>query len=163
MNPQATAALPPGQAAALADSVLDMWRTGGTIAQAKGITEQECEALYAWGHSLYAQRKYEDAFRIFAQLVAWDHMESRYQMALACAMQASGRYADALQQFMVVAVMRLDDPAPVFHGAECQLALGQSADADQGLALAIDLCRPGEHDAIAARAKALRAAIASKK
>jgi len=150
------------QAAAFADNLIGLWRAGGTLAQAKGITRDECEAMYAWGHSLYAQRKYEDAFRIFAQLVAYDHMESRYQMALASAMQMTKRYEDALNQYAIVTVMRLDDPAPAYHSAECLLALGRVQDAVASLEMARELCADGQHDAVKARAQALLAALKDK-
>jgi hypothetical protein len=63
--------------------------------------------------------------------------------------------------------MRLDDPVPVYHCAECLLALGRPAEAAESLELAIGtLCKPGEHDVIKARAevllKAVRARIAAK-
>ncbi|WP_394065623.1 SycD/LcrH family type III secretion system chaperone [Alcaligenes sp. WGS1538] len=148
---------------ALAAAVVDMWTSGATVAQAKGITADECEAMYTFGHSLYGQGKYEDAFKIFARLVTYNHMESRYQMALASAMQMTGRYQEALQQYIVVTVMRLDDPVPVFHSAECQLALGQPEKARDSLELLIDaLCQPGVHDGIKARAQALLKTLEAK-
>lgn len=144
------------------NNLIGLWRAGGTLAQAKGITRDECEAMYAWGHSLYALRKYNDAFKIFAQLVAYDHMEPRYQMALASAMQMTGRHEDALQQYAIVTVMKLDDPAPAYHSAECLLALGRLADAVASLEMARELCASGKHDAIKARADALLKALKSK-
>lgn len=147
----------------LAATILELWTSGGALAQLKGITDEECEAMYAYGHSLYAQRKYNDAFKVFALLVTYDHMNSRYQFALASALQMTGRYEEALQQYLVVTVMRLDDPVPVFHSAECLLALGRPEEARESLELMMaDLCTPGRHDAIKARAEALLGAIEPK-
>lgn len=140
----------------MAAGIIDLWRSGNTLAQTMGITDEECEAMYAYGHSLYALGKYEDALKIFARLVTYDHMDSRYQMALASAMQMTGRYLEALQQYMVVAVMRVDDPVPVFHSAECLLALGRSEEARDSLELVTEtLCMPGKDDVIKSRAQAL--------
>ncbi|WP_323018734.1 SycD/LcrH family type III secretion system chaperone [Castellaniella sp.] len=148
---------------AAVENLIGLWKSGGTLAQAMGITAQECEAMYAHGHSLYAQGKYNDAFKIFAQLVSYDHMDSRYQLALASAMQITRRYEEALQQYVVVTVMRVDDPIPVFHSAECLLALGRPQEARESLELIIEsMCKPGEHDAVKARSEALLKAINAK-
>jgi len=163
MSAQADTDITSQEAAGIAENLFGLWKSGGTLAQAMGLTERECEAMYAYGHSLYAQGKYSDAFKVFAQLVAYDHMESRYQMALASAMQVTKRYEEALQHYMIVTVMRLDDPVPVFHCAECLLALGRPAEAAESLELVADtLCKPGEHDAIKARAQALLKALKAK-
>ncbi|MBB6084958.1 SycD/LcrH family type III secretion system chaperone [Castellaniella defragrans] len=163
MNAQTEPPITEQEAAGIAESLLGLWKAGGTLAQAMGLSAQECEAMYAYGHALYAQGKYDDAFKVFARLVAYDHMDSRYQLALACALQMTGRHEEALQHYMIVTVMRLDDPVPVFHCAECLLALGRPAEAAESLVLVIDtLCKAGEHDAIRARAEALLGALRAK-
>lgn len=163
MSEQTTPEFTQQDADAAAENLLGLWKSGGTLAQAMGITSRECEAMYAHGHSLYAQGKYNDAFKIFAQLVAYDHMDSRYQLALASAMQMTRRYEEALQQYIVVTVMRVDDPIPVFHSAECLLALGRPQEARESLELVVEsMCKPGEHDAVKARSEALLKAIAAK-
>ena len=163
MNVQAETGVTEQQAADAALNMLGLWKAGGTLAQAMGLTSRECEAMYTHGHALYGQGKYEDAFKVFAQLVAYDHMDTRYQMALASAMQMTRRYELALQHFMIVTVMRLDDPVPVYHCAECLLALGRVSEAIDSLELVAEtLCRPGEHDVIKARAQALVSALRQK-
>lgn len=160
MNAQTDPEITDQEAAAISENLFGLWKAGGTLAQAMGLSPRECEAMYAYGHSLYAQGKYNEAFKIFAQLVAYDHMDSRYQLALASAMQMTRRHEEALQHYMIVTVMRLDDPVPVFHCAECLLALGRPAEAAESLELAIGtLCKPGEHDAVKARAEAMLQAI----
>lgn len=160
MSVQADTDITRQEAAKFAEDLFGLWKAGGTLAQAIGLSQRECEAMYAYGHSLYAQAKYDDAFKVFAQLVAYDHMESRYQMALASAMQMTRRYEEALQHYMIATVMRIDDPVPVFHCAECLLALGRTAEAAESLELvAGSLCKPGEHDAIRSRAEALLKAL----
>ena len=163
MNAQTVPEITEEEAAGIAENLLGLWKAGGTLAQAMGLSPRECEAMYAYGHALYAQGKYNDAFKIFAQLVSYDHMDARYQLALASALQMTKRYEEALQQYMIVTVMRLDDPVPVYHCAECLLALGRPAEAAESLELAIDtLCKPGEHDAIKARAEMLLKAVRTK-
>lgn len=163
MSVETEAEITSEEAAALAENIFGLWTAGGTMAQAMGLTDRECEAMYAMGHGFYAQGRYQDAFKIFAQLVAYNHLESRYQMGLASAMQATKRYEEALQQYMIVTVMRLDDPIPVYHCAECLLALGRPNEADESLSLVVGtLCKPGEHDALRSRAQELLKALRQK-
>ncbi len=163
MSANADSTMTQDQIDSLTAWIEDFWRSGGTLSQTLGITANECEALYALGRSLYGQGKYEDAFKLFARLVTYDHMESRYQLALASCMQMTGRYQDALQQYVVVTVMRLDDPVPVFHSAECLLALGRPQEARDSLELVIgSLCKPGVHDQIRARSQVLLKALEAK-
>lgn len=152
----------PEDAPGLNEEVLKLWTSGHTLAEGMGISEREREALYVLGYSFYERGLYNEAFKIFARLVSLDHLESRYLMALGSAMQMTRRYEAALQQYMVVTLMRLDDPVPVFHSAECLLALGRPAEAVESLKLAIEsLCRAGEHDEIRNRAELLLKGISN--
>lgn len=163
MNTKTTPELTEEQADELVRDMLGVLTTGGTMGQVIGLTSRECEAMYAHGHSLYAQGRYEDAFKVFAQLVAYNHMEARYQMALGSAMQMTGRHEEALTQYVVAAVMMVDDPAPIFHSAECLLKLGRPAEAADSLELVIELCeQEGGHDATKVRAQAMLAALRAK-
>ena len=129
---------------------------GGTIGMALGITEQECEALYQFGHGFYAQGRYSEAFQVFSTLVGYDHLEPRYLVALAAAAQMLGRYEDALQHYGTAALLTLDDPAPLVHSAECCLALGQHEGAVEALELAIELIdQEPRHEALRPRVEAL--------
>lgn len=163
MNTHTETEFSPEELGALGIDLVDLWSAGGTLAQARGITPRECEAMYTLGHASYSQGKHEDAFKIFAYLVSYSHLESRYQMALAAAMQATHRYEEALKQYLLVTMMRVDDPAPVYHSAECLLALGRNDDAVESLNLVIEaMCKPGEHDAIKAQSQALLKALLQK-
>ena len=155
----AGAELTPQETARMVDELAALWRSGGPLGQAMDITDDECEALYAYGHALYQQGKYSDAMKAFAQVTAYNHMDARYQMAFGGAAQMLGRYEDALRQYVIVTMMRLDDPAPVYHSAECLLALGRLPEAAESLAMAIELSRGEEHAATRARASAMLQAV----
>jgi len=129
---------------------------GGTLADLHGISDDECEALYALGYGLYEQRRYEDALKVLAFLVAHNHMEHRYLMALGSAAQVLGKYRDALQQFAAATLLDPLEPLSVLQSAECLLALGKHSPAAESLSLALEMCKPGRHDAIKERALLLR-------
>ncbi|QEA13169.1 CesD/SycD/LcrH family type III secretion system chaperone [Comamonas flocculans] len=133
---------------------------GGILANISGITEQECEGLYQFGHGFYSQGRYQEAFRIFALLVTYNHLEARYLMALAASAQMLGRYRDALQHYTTATLLLLTDPAPLLYSAECCIALRQTEGAIESLRLALELCgdQP-EHAAVRTRAEALLAPL----
>ena len=150
-------------AAKAAEDLIGLWRNGGTLGQAMNITDDECEALYAFGHAQYEQGRYADAFKAFAQATIYNHLESRYQEAAGAAAQMLGRYEDALRHYLAVTVMKLDDPAPVYHCAECLLALGKLPEAAESLALVADMCEGDEARAgLKSRAQALLKALKTK-
>ncbi|MFA5487771.1 MAG: SycD/LcrH family type III secretion system chaperone [Candidimonas sp.] len=140
---------------------VEQFRNGGVAGQLLDITEEECEALYALGYSLYQQQRYNDAFKAFSLLVIYDHLEPRYQMALGASAQALGRFEDALRQYAVVAVMRIDDPTPLFHSAECLIAMGHTAQAVESLELAIEMAEAKGNEALLAKSRAIREKLLS--
>ena len=133
---------------------------GGTLAQVRGITEQECEGLYQFGHGFYSQGRYQEAFRIFALLVTYDHLEPRYLMALAASAQMLGRYRDALQHYSTATLLMIDNPTPLLYSAECCIALRETEGAVESLRLALEICDDDpEHAAVRTRAEALLAPL----
>lgn len=147
---------------AAAEDLSIMLRLGGTLGPGMGITLTECDALYQLGHRLYEQGRYGDALKAFSMLVIYDHLEPRYLMALGGAQQMLCRYQDALLQYGAAAVIRLDDPRPVFHSAECLVAMGQLPEALESLDLALTLCEDETHATLRMRAEALRQALKMK-
>lgn len=141
--------------ASAADSLVKLVAAGGTLATALNITERECEALYTLGRRLYEQGKYAQGIPVFAQLVAYNHLEPRYLAAFGAALQMLRRYEDALCQYMAVMVIALDDPAPALHSAECLIAMGKKAEAEESLELAIALCDHDRHDAMKEKSESL--------
>ena len=129
------------QAAALYGAVSGLLQSGGILGDdCWATTDQEREALYHLGHGLYEQGRYDDSFKVFSLLVMQDHLEPRYVFGLGCACQMLGRYTDALQHYMAVAVARVDDPLPIFHAAECLIAMSRLSEASDSLVLVLENC-----------------------
>ncbi|WP_187394986.1 SycD/LcrH family type III secretion system chaperone [Pigmentiphaga aceris] len=134
---------------------------GGTIGPALDITEDEREAMYQLGYGFHQQGRYSEAFKAFSMLVIWDHLEPRYLVALASTCQMLGRYADALQHYMMATLISLDDPVPPFHCAECLIVLERLPEAIDSLELVLNLAGD-DHPVVKARAEALLASIKTK-
>lgn len=162
MTTTAQAPMTGAEYAALHDQIVEQMARGGSLGQLKGVTADECEALYGLGYGLYEKGRYADALKVLAYLVTLDHTEHRYLVALGATAQAMGQHADALQQYMAAALLDPLEPAPVFHAAQCLLEMGQPAAALQSCELALAMCKPDRHAVLAERAQGLRDLLAAR-
>lgn len=143
------------QASAVFDALYRLLQFGGTLGDGYWeTTAADREALYRLGYGLYEQGRYSDSFKVFSLLVMQDHLEPRYVFGLGCACQMLGRHVDALQHYMAVAVARVDDPLPIFHAAECLIAMSRLSEARDSLALVLENCSDTQ-SALYRRAQAL--------
>ena len=148
---------------ALQDLIIQNLQQGGTLADLKGITDDQCEALYTLGYGLYERGRYTDALKILGYLVMLNHTEHRYLLALGATAQALGKYEDALKQYMAATLLDPTDPSPVVHSIPCLIELGHFQPALESCDLAIAMCTQDSHAALLQRAKSLRAAIVARR
>ncbi|WP_374608487.1 SycD/LcrH family type III secretion system chaperone [Diaphorobacter nitroreducens] len=127
---------------------------GGVIGDLLDMNELQYEALYTVGHDLYTQARYEEASKLFGFLVMHNHLERRFIMAYAAALQMARDYANAISLYTFASVLDLGDPLPGFHTAECLIGLGMRNEAREGLAIVLRECGDGHAD-LRARAQAL--------
>lgn len=144
----------------LADQIGELLLAGGTLGSVYDYTDQDYEVLYALGHSLYSQGRYQDAVKAFGFLVMHNHLEPRFMNAFAASLQMVKSYEEALQYYTLASVMDMSDPAPTFHSCECLLALGRVDEAREGLEMVINQCKTPAQEPLKARALALRDLIA---
>lgn len=144
----------------LAEQIAEHLRQGATLGSIYDYSEQDYEVLYALGHSLYSQGRYQDAMKVFGFLVVHDHLEKRFMNAFASALQMCKQYEEAIKYYTMASVMDMSDPAPTFHTCECMIPLGMVVEAQQGLAMVLKQCKPGQHDALKDRAQALLSLLA---
>lgn len=146
----------------LAEQVSTLLMNGGTLGDTFDYDEKDYEVLYALGHGLYSQGRYVDAMKAFGYLVVHNHLEKRFMNAFASSLQMIKSYEEAIKYYSLASVMDMTDPGPTFHSCECLLALGQTDDALQGLALVIAQCDSQEQYApMKTRAQALLALLDS--
>lgn len=98
-----------------------------------GFSRQQAEALYALGYTQYSQGRYDDACQSFWMLVVYDNTDSRYHRGLASCLQMTGRWHQAMLAYSLAWSFKPDDPGPLFHLAECMLALQQVDEAREML------------------------------
>ena len=101
----------------------------GTIAEMRGITHEELEAVYSMGFSFYNTGRYDDAETIFKFLVMFDHLEQKYWVGLGAVAQVKKEYAKAVVAYSYAGFLDLENPKPQYYAAECFLALGDRKNA----------------------------------
>ena len=121
----------------LLKDVLPLILNGATLGDLQGFDNCKYEALYALGHSLYSQTRYQEAMKVFGYLVMHNHLERCYISAFASSLQMLKRYEEAITYYSLASIMDMSDPLPTFYTCECLLALGHKNEASQGLELVI--------------------------
>lgn len=114
---------------------------GGTLKDVKGLTTEDCEAIYSVGLNAYKVGSYEDADTVFRYLVFVDHMCAKYWIALGAVQQVRRDFRKAVASYGYASFLDLENPKPQYHAAECLLALGDKESAKSALA-ALDMYAP---------------------
>ena len=124
----------------LTDQFLAYIARGATLGNLIGFQERDYETAYAIGHKLYMRHRFDDAVKIFGFLAMHNHLERRFVMAFASALQMAKDHASAIRIYTLAAIMDPDNPWPCFHTCECLIALGMKAEALEGLAIVVQQC-----------------------
>jgi len=106
-----------------------------TIAESKGITDDELESVYAIALDFYKTGRYADAETLFRFLTVYSHTEKKFWMGLGAVYQVQRKFDEALKVYSQI-TMLLDTKwvKPSYYAAECLLAKGDKANAKSALA-----------------------------
>jgi type III secretion system low calcium response chaperone LcrH/SycD len=137
----------------LGQLMADFMLNGRSIRDIQGLNDEQMEAIYATGYTLYKGGRYEDAEKIFHCLCIFDHLGHRYWMGLGSARQMLKKHKEAIDAYSMAAVLDVRDPQAALQSAECHLALGNLEGAKSGLRCAIEYA--GGNHAAKSRAEAL--------
>lgn len=143
------------EAAQTLDLLLGHLAQGGTIGDLRGLEPQHYEALYAIGHNHYELGQYDKAIEMFQFLVMMNPWDRRFPMALAAAYQVTGKFDKALGYYTMAVSLNMMDPVPMFHTAECMVALGHYGEAAEALSFVIRNSKTAEHEPYRQRAQGL--------
>ncbi|MCR5413982.1 MAG: SycD/LcrH family type III secretion system chaperone [Kiritimatiellae bacterium] len=100
-----------------------------SLAELKGISHDELEAVYSLGFNYYRTGKYEEAAKLFKFLVLFDHLNAKYWMAIGAVQQVSKDYEGAVASYAYASFLDISNPKPQYHAAECFLAMGDKVNA----------------------------------
>lgn len=110
---------------------------GGTMADIRGLSDEDMDVIYSMAYSLYNHGKYKESEDVFKFLCFMDHMERKYLMGLAACRQMRKNYEGAVQAYSLAAVYDVEDPKAHLHAGDCFLALGRYAEAESALSAAV--------------------------
>ena len=105
-----------------------------TVREAKGITDEEMNAVYSVAHNFYMTGRYDDAETVFKFLVIFDHLNPKYWIGLGAVRQVQKRFKEAIAAYANVAVnLDVTNVKASYYAAECYLALGDRENAKSAL------------------------------
>ena len=126
--------------AKIAEGVKTLIEQGSTLKQMKGVTNAELEAVYSLAFGYYQTGKYEEAHKLFQFLVLFDHLNAKYWFGLGATQQAVKDFQNAAVSYGYCSFLKLDNPKPQLHAAECFLALGDKRSAASALEALNEYC-----------------------
>ena len=135
-----------------------------TLGQLRGLKSNDMEAIYSVAHSLYKQKRYADAEKMFRFLCLYGHLDQRFWTGLAASLQQQKKFREAVDAYSYNAILDVKNPQNPLSAAYCYLALGEFDQADNGVEGALHWAGDKkEYASIRVKAEALRAAIKQKK
>ena len=129
----------------IAETVKALAQDVATLKQLKGVTNAELEAVYSLAFGYYKTGKYEEAHKLFQFLVLFDHLNAKFWMGLGAVQQMEKDYKNAVVSYGYCSFLKLDNPKPQLHAAECFLAMGDKRNAASSLE-ALDAYCPKDTD-----------------
>ena len=117
----------------IVEGVKALVKDGSTLKQLKGVTNDELEAVYSLAFGYYQTGKYDDALKLFQFLVLFDHLNQKYWMGMGAVQQVMKDYQNAVVSYGYCSFLKLDNPKPQLHAAECFLAMGDKRNAASSL------------------------------
>ena len=126
--------------AKIANGVKELIERRSTLKQMKGITNAELEAVYTLAFGYYRTGKFDEALKLFQFLVMFDHLNAKYWMGLGAVQQVLKDYSNAVVSYGYCSFLKLDNPKPQLHAAECFLAMGDKVKAASALYALNEYC-----------------------
>lgn len=104
---------------------------GRTVAECLEITEEEIEALHILARIQASEGRHSASVEIYALLTMLNQNEVKFQKGLGLNAKAIGEYEKAIEALAVVLLMNPDDIESGLAIAECHLASGKKAKAQE--------------------------------
>jgi predicted Zn-dependent protease len=118
--------------------------SGRTLAEVRGISPDELDALYGVGNDLCNEGSFHHALPIALQLVLHEPREPRYSFMAGSCLQRQNQPEQAVLLFAQTLMLRPGDAAAAYRLGECLLAMDRKEEAREVLLETIELCRENE-------------------
>lgn len=124
----------------ISEGVKALIERGATLKQLKGVTNAELEAVYSLAFGYYRTGKFDESLKLFQFLVLFDHLNQKFWMGLGAVQQVLKDYQSAVTSYGYCSFLKLDNPKPQLHAAECFLAMGDKRNAASSLEALEEYC-----------------------
>ena len=113
--------------------VIEGFAAGKTVAEMRGLSPDEVEAIYSLGYTYYQVGKLDEAEKVFRFVCFMDHLDSKYWLALGAVLQSKRQLDEAVKVYANILLMNMNESRAYYRIAECKLALGNRAEAKEAL------------------------------
>jgi type III secretion system low calcium response chaperone LcrH/SycD len=129
---------------------------GGSIAEVRGVTPEELEAVYAIAYAEYGQKHLDKAEALFRFLCTFDHRVAKYWIGLGATRQELKEWQPAMMAYVMAGMFDAKDPVPALQTGDCLLAIGKFEKAETALKDAVHRAsQDPKYGKLKARAEAL--------
>ena len=97
------------------------------------LTEPQVEEFYAYGFAQYEGGNWGEAADAFRLLCTRRPFEPKFWFALGASLQEAGSFLDALYAWAMASMLKVEDPYPHFHAAECYFSIQDTPEAAKAL------------------------------
>jgi len=118
--------------------------SGHTLAEVRGISSDELDALYGVGYDLCNEGSFHHALPIALQLVLHAPREPRYSFMAGSCLQRQNQPEQAVLLFAQTLLLQPDDAAAAYRLGESLLAIDRNEEARDVLLETVELCRGNE-------------------
>jgi tetratricopeptide (TPR) repeat protein len=144
-----------------ADSLLRLAASGVSPGQARSITREEYDALYAIARTLCNKGDFDSALPIALQLALHNPMDARFPFIAGTCLQRKKLTVRAAEMFALALAVDANHAAAMYRQGECLQAQGEREQAMRAFEATVEIARGADdlrrlHDAAAARLRRLR-------
>lgn len=119
------------------EGMLAFLATGGSIAEANGISEGILNATYSMAYSQYSSGHYYEAAKVFQYLCLFDQWNPRNFVGLGACQEMVQLFDQAVSTFSYAIELDRTAPHPYLYKAKCLLALGRNKEAEESLKIGL--------------------------
>lgn len=122
-------------------SILDLKDALESLPSSSRLSNSDTEAIYALGHQLVVQGRYETAYRYFSLLTLYKPTHTAYLQGLALCYRMLERYDEALNVYSFLATVDTDNLDHSIAIVECLLLKREFDEAKHNVELVLQYCK----------------------
>lgn len=122
------------------DTVQDFFREGGTLQAVMDIAPADLDSVYGYACQLFDSGKYGKAYPYFELLTRLSHWSYDYWIGLGLCYRHLSRHEEAIFCFSRAALLKIDEPKPVYLAGLCFRDLSNHEQARKTFSTALKWC-----------------------